>query len=153
MEKSIFKSILLIGVLFSMSGFATEREWAEKRVNQHMNSVGVKMYHQQRDADALGRNIKLETEVNGIQMKKTPSDISNFDMNEVDYSIETESVISPVYLESTSDEVSESAHDSAEYDYEYEKARRAAVRKVKKALSEAGIDAVIDDNLQGYTEN
>lgn len=152
MELLKLLTLASISVLFSLTAFA-DSEWAEKRVNQHMVNVGTKMYHQQKNAEAINNTIRLESEVHGMEAKKAPSDLSVIDMDEVDYSIQTESPDSPVYVDSTTDVISDQAHHDAQYDYEYEKARRAYIKKVRKALHDAGIKAEVDNNLQIVTEN
>ena len=145
--RRILFSILLMSL--SSVGFAKDQEWAAKRVNQHMQQVGTKMYYQQQHIDAMKKTIELDTQVNGLEFKKKDSSIGGLELEGVDYGIDVEHSEMPV--ESTENQLHEDAYGRIEDEEDYRRAKERYIRQVKETLKEAGIRSEIDENMQVHT--
>lgn len=150
-----FTGLFLMFSFLSASSavYAQDSAWAEKRVNQHMMKVGIKMYHEKKNAEAQRRNTQLDSQAGDLQIHDQKPDLSGLEMEGVSYGIDDSSSDGQHLLESPLDEVSDRTQEKMKAESDYQRARKAYLKEVRRAFDEAGINAEVDENYQVHTES
>jgi hypothetical protein len=153
-ENAMFKSILLTGIFVIGSLYAEAnnvQKWADKRVNQHMVKTGTRIYHQKQNAELLRKKIQLESQVEGLRIKKDRNDIHGLQMKEQSYGLsDTQEAY---YLENSPvDEVNGLTQEfiaQQEQNYQQQREREAMLEQLRnlmeKRKAREGLNYVLDE--------